>query len=424
MPPSLRDIEAGLHRTTETLAAILAAGEIGSAPTQWNDLDWRFASAAAAAHGVSPLLGGLHGWTYRPWEEFLRAQRAHVEARHRRIAALLERIHVDASAAGLVFVPLKGAALHTLGVYAPGQRPMADIDLLVREDDLEPATRLLRNLGYMHSFDHWRHRVLKPSTGEPPHCLGEHRDTPINIELHTHVGEKLPVTPVDITSRIQPPEPRPGLNPYPSVNALMSHLLLHAAGSICGRTLRLLHLHDLALVAGRMTTADWEELCAKDSADAPWWALPPLRLVERYYRDAIPAAALERLARACPRVLNTVSKHQTLTQVSCSRLWLQRLPGIEWSRSPAEAGRYLKQRIKPPAEKIRERDDMVRTQLWLQQQDWVTTAHWRRVLTTLTRRVPRMDTMYVLRAAMETWPAREGAMERFDQRVATVSVKL
>ncbi|MES1154544.1 MAG: hypothetical protein ABUL45_06460, partial [Rhodanobacter sp.] len=55
----------------------------------------------------------------------------------------------------------------------------------------------------------------------------------------------------------------------------------------------------------------------------------------------------------------------------------------------------------PPQEARRERADMARTQLWLQGQGWVTSPHRRRVLTWLTRPVPRMDIMYVVRAALE-----------------------
>src|SRR5579885_2699708 len=101
MQPSLRDIEAGLHRTTETLAAMLAAGETGGATALWDGLDWRLASAAAAAHGVSPLLYELRGWNNPAWRDFLREQRVHVESRQRRIAELLDRIDADACIAGL-----------------------------------------------------------------------------------------------------------------------------------------------------------------------------------------------------------------------------------------------------------------------------------------------------------------------------------
>jgi hypothetical protein len=400
MSPSLRDIEAGLREATEALAAELASGPGGAMP-EWTDLQWRFASAAAAAHGVSSLLCGREGWSHPGWRDFVAAQRSHVEQRHRRIASLLQHIDANARATGLALVALKGAALHALGLYAPGERPMADIDLLVRPDDLDAATHLLQDMGYVHSFDNWRHRVFIPANGEPPHCLGEHRDTPINIELHTRVHERLPVRSIDITARIYPRNPSPGLNPYPSSAALMSHLLLHAAGNLCNRSLRLLHLHDLALLARRMTPEDWDALLDAEEPGPPWWALPPLRLVARYYREAIPPFVLDELARTCPAVLNAVSRRQTLTRVSCSRLWVQALPGIEWSRSVAEACSYFRQRLRPSEEKLRERDHLVRTQLWLQQRTWATGPHWQRVVTGLVRRVPRLDTLYVVNAAMK-----------------------
>jgi hypothetical protein len=44
---------------------------------------------------------------------------------------------------------------------------------------------------------------------------------------------------------------------------------------------------------------------------------------------------------------------------------------------------------------------MVRTQLYLRGQHWVTASHGRRVLTWLTRPVPRMDILYAVRAALE-----------------------
>jgi hypothetical protein len=405
MLPPLNIVRAGLRRTTEALAVELALSRPGGATPPWSDLEWRLASAAAAAHGVSPLLSRFSTWQHPPWREFLASQREHVELRHRRIAALLERIDAAARVAGLAVVPLKGSALHARGLYAPGERPMADIDLLVREADARSAIALLQELGYVESFAPWKHRVFKPADGAPVPGLGEHRDTPVNIELHTRIQERLPVSTVDITERIYPRAPQPGLNDYPSTGALMSHLLLHAAGNMCGRSLRLLHLHDISLLATRMVASDWDVLWDARAAEPPWWALPPLRLVARYYRHAVPEAVLARLGHDCPRLLRTISRRQTLTRVSCSELWLHALPGIEWSRSAREVGRYVGNRVRPSEEALHERADMVRTQLWLQDQSWVTTNHVRRILTWLTRPVPRMDIMYAVRAALEG-PAR------------------
>lgn len=397
MLPPLKLVKAGLRRTTETLAHELARP--GDAAPDWNELEWQLASAAAAAHGVSPLLCHYSSWQNPAWRRFLESQRAHVECRHQRIAELLKRIDAEARSAGVPMVALKGSALHAIGLYAPGERPMADVDLLVREENLEPASKLLQALGYVESFTQWKHRTFKPADGAPVMGLGEHRDTPINIELHTRIQERLPISTVDITERIYPRKPSPGLNPYPSNGALMSHLLLHAAGNLCGRSLRLIHLNDISLLATRMLASDWDVLWS--DGQTPWWALPPLRMVARYYSNAVPRAVLERIEPHCAPVLRALSRRQTLTQVSCSALWLSALPGIEWSRSMHEAGRCVKQRIRPTQEARQERADMVRTQVWLQGQSWVTLKHGRRVLTWLTRPVPRMDTLYVVREALE-----------------------
>ena len=399
MLPPLNVVRAGLRRTTETLAAELARP--GGATPPWSDLEWQLAAAAAAVHGVSPLLSSLSAWRHPPWQAFLAEQRAHVEHRHRRIETLLQGIDVGARASGIAIVALKGCALHALGIYAAGERPMADIDLLVREDDVAPAIGLLQELGYVESFAAWKHRVFKPATGAPFAGLGEHRDTPVNIELHTRIQERLPVTAVDITVRIRPPQPQPGLNPYPSPGALMNHLLLHAAGNLCNRSLRLLHLHDIALLSARLSARDWDVLW-DEHADAPWYALPPLLLATRYYGDVVPPDALARLAVDCHPLLRMVSRRQTLTRVSSSELWLHALHGMEWSRSLGELARCLRQRIRPTPEASRERADMVRTQLWLQQGPaWAGLSQRRRILAWLTRPVPRMDTMFAVRAALE-----------------------
>jgi hypothetical protein len=401
MPPPLKLVRRGLHDTTEVLAAELALALPGTDMPRWNELEWRLAMAAAVAHGISPLLCRFSTWQHPAWRRFLVEQRGHVAHRHERITALLRRIDAGARAAGLPLMALKGSALHALGLYAPGDRPMADIDLLVDASRAEEAAALLASLGYEASFEQWKHRVFKPAGVVPVTGLGEHRDTPVNIELHTRIHERLPVATVDITAQVRPRDPRPGIAPYPSMGALMSHLLLHAAGNICGRSLRLIHLNDIALLATRMSPADWEPLW---SGDAPWWALPPLRLVARYYADAVPGTVLARVERDCPAWLRGFARRHTLTRLSCSNLWLDALPGIEWSRSPRDALCYLGHRLRPTGESVKERADMVRTQAWLQGQDWVTLNHRRRLLTWLTRPVPRMDTLYVVRKALEHAP--------------------
>jgi hypothetical protein len=398
--PPLKTVKAGLRAATEALAMELA--QPGTPTPDWDDVQWRLACAVAAAHGVSPLLGRRCRWRHEAWQRFLRDQRAHVECRQRRIAALLGRIDAAARAATLPVMALKGSALHAIGLYAPGDRPMADVDLLVREDHAGTAVAMLEALGYAQSYAQWKHRVFKPAAAiAPVHGLGEHCDTPITIELHFRIQERLPVSLADVTERIQPRVPRAGLNAYASTGALMCHLLLHAAGGICSRSLRLMHLHDIALLSARMADADWGELDDCDAGGPAWWALPVLRLVDRYHPGLVPPDVPARLARQCPWLLRAVSRRQDMTRVSCSELWLHPLDGLEWSRSAGDVRRCLANRVRPSREAVQERADMMRTQLWLQGQDWPRMGHARRALRWLARPVPRMDILYAVRAAMD-----------------------
>src|SRR3546814_9076020 len=111
--------------------------------------------------------------------------------------------------------------------------------------------------------------------------------------------------------------------------------------------------------------------------------------MDRVYGDAVRPALLHRWRRKCPLLLRALSRQQDMTRVSCSGLWLQPLAGLEWARSTGDAGAYLRERIRPSRETVREREDMLRTQLWLQGQDWVRMSHRRRVLRWLARPVPR-----------------------------------
>ena len=122
----------------------------------------------------------------------------------RAIAAALAALDDRARTQGLAAVALKGAALHALNVYVPGERPMADIDLLVPAADAARAAQLLASLGYIQTGAIWKHQMFEHSqaraqarawqAAQPRLPLGEHANYPIKIELHTRIAEKLPRT--------------------------------------------------------------------------------------------------------------------------------------------------------------------------------------------------------------------------------------
>lgn len=394
-------VQEALRTTTERLAQEL--GEPTDVTPSWSEFEWRAARAAAAIHGVGPLLATALRWRGPPgWQTFLAEQREHTESRHGRIEALSNLLDERAREAGIPLVALKGSALHSMGVYKAGERPMADLDFLVEEPDLAAATRLLEDQCFSEELRYWKNRVFTPTLARTSGGLGEHRDNHIKIELHWRIREKLPLELTDISEFVFPTRPHPGINAYPSRVALLLHLVLHAAGAMTVRELRLLHLHDIALVCRQMQAAEWAEILRKDASaeQGLWWFLPPLQVARRYYRDIVPEAVLSRLQRSCPTRLSRVTARRLLTDVSLSSLWIHAFPGIEWSRSMVERMRYMLGRVRPDAEARTIRKTDATSQPWAADSHWQGLSQKSRIVRWITSRPTRLATMYVIREAL------------------------
>ena len=392
-------LQGTLRKITERLAGELAQPTL-VAP-DWSPIEWQLARAVAVIHCVSPLLSGSLRWEGpAQWRDFLAGQKAHVAARHRRIQELLDQIDARCREEGIAIVGLKGAALHSMGFYCAGERPMADVDLLVQAADITRTGQVLQSLGFSESFANWRHQVLVPKVCNLHKGLGEHTDNYLKVELHARIAEKLPLRITDVTDSVYPRTPHPGLNPYPSNAALMIHLLIHAAGSMVSRSLRLLHLHDIALVSARMAGSDWEELTQGQNMNGPWWALPPLQLTARYYPDAVPTQVLAALSKHCPWTLRHVVRHRRLSDVSLSYPWVEAFPGIAWSRSCAEIVEYIGGRIWPDKEWRRLREIYVETEPAASESQWGRLSQRQRMLRWLTSRPLRVGTLHAVRMAL------------------------
>jgi hypothetical protein len=398
--PLHEPLQRTLRKITERLAGELAHPTL-VAP-DWSPIEWQLARAVAVIHCVSPLLSGSLRWEGpAPWRDFLAAQKAHVAARHRRIQELLDQIDARSREEGIAIVGLKGAALHSMGFYCAGERPMADVDLLVRARDITRTGQLLQSLGFSESFTNWKHGVFVPKICNVHAGLGEHAENHLKIELHARIAEKLPLRITDVTDSVYPLTSHSGLNAYPSKAALMIHLLLHAAGSMAYRTLRLLHLHDIALVSSRMAGSDWNELVKQgENMNRRWWALPPLQLTARYYPEAIPTDALLALSTHCPWTLRHTLRHRRLSEVSLSYPWIEAFPGIGWSRSIAEVVEYMGGRIWPDKEMRRQRDVRVETDFVASQTQWCGMSQGQRMLRWVTSKPLRVETLHAVRMAL------------------------
>jgi len=401
--PKPKVLQATLRKLTEALAHELARPT--QAAPEWSDVEWTLARAVAAMHGVSPLLSRILRWQGPAgWKQFLDEQRAHTAKRHRRICDLLSILDRRTRAHGVPAVPLKGVALHALGVYGSGDRPMADIDLLVRPADAERAAGVLESLGLYECYRTWKERVFTPIDGNAPSDLGEHARNDIKIELHERICERLPWRITDISARIFPATWQPGLNAYPSNASLAIHLLLHAAGSMAMQGLRLMHLHDLAQLSSRMTDEDWNEVLGLRAHGGLWWAYPPLKLTSRYYPSEIPPRVLAALAGDCPYLLRRIAGRKSLYDVSYSYPWVDALPGIEWSQSLREAFGYAANRVWPSATQVALRSRFADTQAGAKRSEWAHASQSARILRWMVSRPPRLFTMSAVQAALAQMP--------------------
>jgi hypothetical protein len=398
--PPYKTVAAALRKTTEVLAReVVRPSE--STP-DWNEIEWAIARSAAAMQGITVLLANRLRWHGPPsWQSFLAQQREQSRMRDALIGDLLGRVDSAARDATLSCVALKGSALRALDLYAAGERPMSDVDLLVSPSDTGAAAAVLRRLDYEKTLDVARHATYEPRSRGTQGGLGERVENPLTIEVHTRVAEALPVDKVDITARLRPASPPPGLNPYPTLAALLLHLLLHAAGNMKVHALRQIQLHDVARLLERLEDADWQALIEIASArDGLWWAYPPIALTLRYYDCAVPPELARAVRASCPPILRRVSERHGLTDVSWSNLRISAFPGIAWSRSPADVLRYARSRALPDRDTLELARAALERQPQMRQVRWYQLSQSRRIARWLLSRPPRVQTITSVAAAL------------------------
>ena len=393
--PAPAVVHAALRGATERLAAEVAQPR--HAAPDWSPFQWRTARAVAAMLGVSGILASALRWRGPPgWADFLSEQRSQIAQRNVRMQALLGEVGARFASAGIPVQALKGAALCASGIYIPGERPMADLDLLVAGRHANAAGAVLERLGLRESHRTVKHRVFVPWPPTPAAGFGEHAANDLKVELHERICEALPLELTEISELVLLRGASPGLNPYPSRAALLAHLLLHASADMAIRALRLIQLHDIALFARRLTPADWQEL----GEWAPWWAWPPLALAGRYYGPLAPAPLVSALRERCPPRLRRACARRGLYEVAMSKLWVEAFPGIEWTRSVGEAIGYMRGRLVPSAELRAQRQRLLASEPSLSGSPWSRLSQGRRIARYLLARTQRPWPLYHVRAAL------------------------
>jgi len=137
----------------EELLASTLRGETTACPCASREDDTRFLEAASRHRVESLVARALHdAGALAAWPEIVRDRLSRVAVRSGIVTQLMERDLKDVLAAlasaGVFPLLLKGAGLAYTCYPDPHLRPRLDTDLLVRQEDVETAGRVLEGRGY------------------------------------------------------------------------------------------------------------------------------------------------------------------------------------------------------------------------------------------------------------------------------------
>ncbi len=274
--------------------ALQAAQALGDGP----ELDWEAVLDKAGAEKIAPLLYTLledQTWLPEVVEQRLKLEYQH---NHSRNIILLAELNILLSQIKSIAAPvilLKGAALVQQVYPDAGMRPLSDLDLLVKPEDVHCILPVLNALGYSQIGS-------EASTGatlfyENELTLVKDKPFPIFLEIHwsllnsPYYQHSLPLSWFWQTA--QPPGDGTalGLSDEAQLVYLSAHLFLHHQGK------ELLWLQDIAmLLKQRGAAMDWEAAC--NLAQACRLVLPlqqTLAILAEDWGISLPDGVMERL---------------------------------------------------------------------------------------------------------------------------------
>jgi hypothetical protein len=359
-PDQLRYSQAVVAWLTDPELHDLAARVAG-----WDDAAWEAARWAIQVHGIGPLLH--HTLAGKPGAEALHPRlRTYLAEQYRlsgeRVALLLAELAEllrACCASGIDILPLKGALLTTRYYAEPGLRPMNDLDLLVHPQDETRLIELLQQLGYQPIVRSWKHLTLARPEGRGPIVSweGEHPANPRSLDLHIQLVEQFWGLHYDLTSAAwagaQPGELLGVKTQIMSPAALLHHLIVHASSDTIARRVRLLHLHDIALVARAVDGQGWQHILDwARAAHEQRLVYPALAFTSRYY-PGIPTAVLRELrAGISPALLRHLDESALERFSYCNTAPTSLGDRLLWFSSGRELAIALRHMLLPDADEI------------------------------------------------------------------------
>ncbi len=265
---------------------------------------WEEVTEYACTHGLAGLV--LHAVSDREipigdvHRQRLAESAAHIAARNLHLAHHLERIAKPLNDAGIDVMVLKGMALNHLIYDRLDLRPMTDVDLLFRFDDIQEACGVLKAVGCVDGEPLLREdffprfyyeREFRPA-GAPNVKFDVHARLfrpwrYRNVSLESFWSESRALTIGDATVRV------------PGHEGMLIHLCVHAACHGAGRLLWLLDVHRFA----RRYADEIDWLAFVDGVRSMGLAWPTLvagRAVDDAFGSSLPDSVISELDSETP----------------------------------------------------------------------------------------------------------------------------
>jgi hypothetical protein len=341
------------------LAHILSREHTAASCEHFSAADWQRLVDLALPHGVAPLFYSIVSQdeiaTTIPSPLFLRLQQsyyqstAHNLALYRELARILMFLRMVPASRTVPIVILKGAALaHTIYPYI-GQRPMADLDLLVDVDHHELVVRILRSAGYTYAAPEMMAGLQRICYKDVTLTGGRFSTTSLDVHWRLISGTsdwrspsvewfwKQTVPWVMAAELLDRDQQRAWL-PQPDQTfqfTATAHLLYNATHLMLGHgigQMRLIWLYDLHLLLTHYAEQiSWDELL--EQAAIFRWSEPllaALRATQHYFATPIPDTVLDVLAASSDtRAASMVHYMENPVQSRADALYIH-LVNLNW----------------------------------------------------------------------------------------------
>lgn len=320
------------HHQLEVISATMATWLTEPCPTDpgWAPSQWQMFKKVCRVHGVAPLLHEKlrqAAWLEPDLKAWLAEQYQFNARRLAKMHQELDDILRLFQQNSVPVMPLKGSVLSANVYKNPAWRPMADLDILVRPDDFERSTNLLKQLGYEPEVAHWKHtEFIKPDNRTVVSKTVEHPDNPRGVELHRYCRETFAGPTVDLTgvmwdsAQFGPLRGQSVMLASPEL--LWLHLVIHATYHAWQGRGRLIHLVDLAYLTPQLGSL--QPLLERVGAR---FTYPALKLLDKYF----------------PAILEpTILANQQQRTSASFRKWVTALDLVNTSYlNPEPAGLYF-----------------------------------------------------------------------------------